>query len=81
MSEKVLGFYAVGGKAGKKKVIVKKPVRLASESVDLKWLEKWCKEHQHRHIDRFLDKLPPSVFTRGLLKAVRLQAEKEAKKK
>ncbi len=49
--------------------------------VSVEWVEKWCEEHQYIHIDRFLDKYPPSVFTRGLLKAVRLQAKKEAKKK
>ena len=25
----------------------KKPVRLASESVDLKWLKDWCKNNKH----------------------------------
>ena len=67
MSEKVLGFYAVGGKAGKKKVIVNKPVRLASESVDLKTLKEFCKKNY----------LPYNQDICNLIE----WAEKEAKKK
>jgi len=73
MSEKFLGYYAVGGKAGKKKVIVKKPVRLASESVDLKWLRE--------EIERFYFNNPEMEGANMALKHLFLMAEKEAKKK
>ena len=93
MSEKVLGFYEDSVEYIKGKPIWRNafmvyendtvPVRLASESVDLKWLEKWCKEeiriskhdkHKTDYNNGMID-----ILT-DLLKAVRLQAEKEAKK-
>ena len=51
------------------------PVRLASESVDLKWLENYCKMNGYPFHDEDV------VSVQDLLEAVRLQAEKEAKKK
>ena len=50
-------------------------VRLASESVDLKWLENYCKMNGYPFHDEDV------VSVQDLLEAVRLQAEKEAKKK
>ena len=87
MSEKFLGYYAVGGKAGKKKVIVKKPVRLASESVDLRKFKEWIRKNQYTEWDgkcscgKEFTISHPNELKYISVSDLLVWAEKEAKKK
>jgi len=79
MSEKVLGYFAIGGKAGKKKVIRTKKVSVVS----VEWLEKYV-----THIRGCFEKNQPSDFEAGEetgriegLEVLLAEAKKEAKKK
>jgi len=86
MVEKVLGFYKKdatksGNRFGYWYEVYEKnlvSVRLASESVSVEWLEKYCKKNGKNVVSNF--GVYVCIPKEDLLEAVRLQAEKEAKK-
>jgi len=83
MSEKVLGFWKRDGKFNSKLgwVLVEEselvPVRLESESVELKWLEKYCRIIPSKSLTQY--EIGYTQAFKDLLYAVRAKAKKANK--